>query len=130
MIKLQSTQTTTNAERSERMKNHRKKPTKKATTDNDADNSDHDTQKRKRNPGEMVEDGEEMEAHVPMEGREVLDEQAQGIEVVDALTNQVKMQGECVCVVGMFFFLYPEHPSLVGCSSCFHQDHPVVEKLS
>ena len=29
-----------------------------------------------------------------------------------------------------FFFLYPEHPSLVGCSSCPHQDSPVVEKLS
>ena len=28
------------------------------------------------------------------------------------------------------FFLYPEHPSLVGCSSCTHQDRPVVEKLS
>ena len=27
-------------------------------------------------------------------------------------------------------FFYPEHPSLVGCFSCLHQDHPVVEKLS
>ena len=29
-----------------------------------------------------------------------------------------------------FFFLYPEHPSLVGYSSCSHRDRPVVEKLS
>ena len=29
-----------------------------------------------------------------------------------------------------FFFFYLEHSSLVGCSSCPHQDRPVVEKLS
>ena len=28
------------------------------------------------------------------------------------------------------FFFYSEHPSLVGCSSCSHQDRPVVEKFS
>ena len=39
-----------------------------------------------------------------------------------------------LCVLFVFFFLffslYLEHPSLVGCSSCPHQDRPVVEKLS
>ena len=32
--------------------------------------------------------------------------------------------------VYLTFFFYPKHPSFVGCSSCPHQNRPVVEKLS